>query len=167
MKQLILIIFLSFQSIFLFSQNTSLVVNDSAQYGFNRPRLALLNNNIPFVLWGKPGSSSKVFGSKLVAGSFTTPIQVVADSMLPRVGTTDGPNVVAHNDSIYVVWGNQSSTNHHVFMNKSTDAGNTFGAAIQTDTVAPGDNIEYPGVSISNNGTLGIYFIRSDPNSEN
>jgi hypothetical protein len=167
MKRQLLIIILLLQTSLLVSQNTEIIVNDSSQYGFNRPRLALLNNNIPFVLWGKPGVNSKVFGAKLVGSNFTPPVQIAPDSMNPRVGTTDGPNIVAHNDSIYVVWGNQSPANHHVFMNRSTDAGNSFGPAIQTDSITPGDNIEYPGVSISNNGILGIYFLKSDASWNN
>jgi hypothetical protein len=167
MKKLIITITLFLQFLILFSQNNTIIVNDSSQYGFNRPRLALLNNNIPFVLWGKSGTNSKVFGAKLMGSNFSSPVQIVPDTMRPRVGTTDGPNIVSHNDSIYVVWGNQTVGNHHVFMNRSTDAGNSFGPAIQTDSLPVGDNIEYPGVSISNNGILGIYFLRSDASWNN
>jgi len=167
MKRIYIIIFIFIQAIVSYGQNSEFIVNDSSQYGFNRPRIALLNNDVPFVLWGKPGSPAKVWGAKLNGSSFTTPVQIVSDTMNPRVGTVDGPNLVAYNDSIYVVWGNQSPANHHVFMNRSTDAGNSFGYAIQTDTIGLGDNIEYPGLTISNNGTLGIYFIKSDPSWNN
>jgi len=149
-----------------FAQNNEIIINDSSQYGFNRPRITILNNNIPFVLWGNP-SNAKVYGAKLNGSSFSSPVQIVPDSMTPRVGSADGPNLVSYNDSIYVVWSNESPNNHHVFLNKSTDGGATFGNAIQTDTITLGDNLEYPGISINNNGTLGIYFIRSDMNFNN
>ncbi|PCI99852.1 MAG: hypothetical protein COB15_03445 [Flavobacteriales bacterium] len=167
MKQLLLITIIFLQSTILFSQTNEIIVNNDFQYGFNRPRITLLSNNTPFVLWGKPGSSPKVYGTKLVGGNFTAPVQIVPNSMQPRVGSYDGPNIVSYNDSIYVVWGNENAANHHVFLNRSTDGGNSFGPAIQTDTVAVGDNIEYPGVSISNDGTLGIYFIKSDASWNN
>jgi len=156
MKKIVLALIIFLQIPSLFSQN--IIVNDSSQYGF---RLALLNNNTPFVLWGKAGANSKVYGAKLIGTSFTTPVQIVPDSMKPRVGSFDGPNLASFKDSIYVVWGNNNAANHHIFLNRSIDAGNSFGPATQADTVTLGDNIEYPGISVSNDGTLGIYFIKS------
>ena len=161
MKIAILSFILFFQITFLCAQNV-IIVNDSSQYGFERPRIVLLDNNVPFVIWGKPSASSKVFGSKLQGASFTSPIQISPDTMNPRVGSVDGPNVVSYKDSLYVVWGNQDPSNHHIFLNRSTDGGNSFGQPIQVDSLPSGENIEYPGVSISNDGTLGLYFIRSN-----
>jgi hypothetical protein len=167
MKKRLLVTILFLPTTFLFSQGIETLVNEDIQYGFNRPRIALLENNVPFVLWGKPGGSPKVYGAKLIGNSFSSPVQIVPEDMNPRVGSLDGPNIVSKNDSIYVVWGNQEAANHHVFLNRSIDGGTSFGSAIQTDSVNLGDNIEYPGVSINNDGTLGIYFIKSDASWNN
>tara|TARA_B100000809_G_scaffold243770_1_gene269095 strand:+ start:6259 stop:7692 length:1434 start_codon:yes stop_codon:yes gene_type:complete len=167
MKNIILVIFILLQTSFLFSQGNEIIINDDSQYGFSRPRIALLDNDIPFVLWGKTGGSPKVYGAKLVGANFSTPVQIVPDSMRPRVGGLDGPNIVSHKDSVYVVWGNQDMANHHVFLSRSFDGGNSFGSAIQTDSLDLGENIEYPGISMNNDGTLGLYFIKSDPSWNN
>ena len=166
MKTILLSLVLLTQVTFCYSQ-TTIIVNDSSQYGFERPRITLLDNNVPFVIWGKPSASSKIFGAKLQGGSFTSPIQISPGSMNPRVGSVDGPNIVSNKDSIYVIWNNLVSTNHHVFLNRSTDGGNSFSSVIQTDSLYASENIEYPGISISNDGTLGIYFIKSEPNWSN
>ena len=167
MKRILLIAIIIIQGAILYAQNNEIIVNDSSQYGFNRPRLALLNNDVPFVLWGKSGSAAKVYGAKLVGNNFSTPVQIVPDSMNPRVGTVDGPNIVAYKDSIYVVWENLNASNSHIFLNRSTDGGNSFGSWIQTDSLPLADLKEYPGISVNNNGELGIYFIRLDPANNN
>ena len=86
MKNIILVIFILLQTSFLFSQGNEIIINDDSQYGFSRPRIALLDNDIPFVLWGKTGGSPKVYGANLVGANFSTPVQIVPDSMRPRVG---------------------------------------------------------------------------------
>jgi hypothetical protein len=167
MKNIILVTIIFFQTTTLFSQGIEIIVNDDTQFGFSRPRITLLENDVPFVLWGKPGGSPKVYGAKMIGNSFSVPVQIVPNSMNPRVGGLDGPNIVSKKDSIFVAWGNQDAMNHHVFLSRSIDGGNSFGSPIQTDSVNMGVNIEYPGVSISNDGTLGIYFIKSDASWNN
>ena len=167
MKNIILFTIIILQTTISYSQGNELIVNDDSQFGFNRPRIVLLDNNEPFVLWGKSAGSPIVYGAKLTGSSFSAPVQITPSNMSPRVGSVDGPNIVSNKDSIYVIWGNQDANNHHVFLSRSFDGGNTFGSPIQTDSVIAGENIEYPGISISNDGTLGIYFIKSDASWNN
>lgn len=164
MKRLFNLIILTIISTLSFGQNT-MIVNDSAQYGFNFPRIKLLSNDVPYVIWGKPGSPAKLYGAKLIGANFSNPVEITPDSVQPRIGLNDGPDMVAIEDSIFAVWMNENPSDHHVFISKSIDGGNSFSTPIQVDSIITTggvNNIEYPGISVSNTGDLGIYFIKSD-----
>ena len=143
-----------------FGQST--LINGDSQYGFNRPRVVVIDNGEPFVIWGRSGGNSATFCSKLIAGSFSAPVQLSPDSMQVRSGWYDGPNAASKGDTIYVVWHNISTGYEHVYLVRSFDGGSTFSDPIQTDTITGNSHIEYPGVAVDANGNPVIFFIKSN-----
>ena len=117
-----------------------IVVAGGSTYNSTKPRIALVNDSIPLIIWGKPGPGGKVFVSKWNGTSFTAPLQVSPSALNAYSNPNDGPNIAARGDTAFVTYFSMAGAITKVYLNSSFDGGNTFNDTVRVDAQYPNGN---------------------------
>lgn len=139
-----------------------IAISNDTSFGSLRPRIAVTENGNAIVTWGKSDAVSVVYYSvKTPAGTFSTP-QIVSPALVNcRVAETDGPSIAAKMNTVYIVYSTWPFASTHSYSRKSTDAGLTWAAPVQTDNFI-GSNLAFlPHIAIDhvNNPHAGMVRI--------
>ncbi|MGK0366664.1 MAG: hypothetical protein ACI85O_003739 [Saprospiraceae bacterium] len=119
---------------------------DVNETGDDSPRLVLLDDGSPFIVWGH---NSNIFFSKLVNDSFTTPTEIPTGDISPDIYFFGGIDVASHGDNIFVVF---EDFLDGVFVVHSTDAGETFSAPVNAYDPVSGLWATLPSIIVDDSG---------------
>ncbi len=127
-------------------------------FGNSSPRIALLDNGSPVVLWGKSG---KIYFSKMVDNEFTEPLQINTNGVTPGIYNFGGLDLATFGDNVYVVFEKFTSG---IYVVRSEDGGETFELPVHAFAVPSGEGTTLPAITIDNAGNPIANVIRANNN---
>ena len=133
----ILFSFISFSQSAVLQLYPPIVVAGGSTYSSIKPRIALVNDSIPIIMWGKPSPAGKIFVSKWNGTSFTLPLQVSPSALNTYTNANDGPNIAAKGDTVFVTYFSMAGVITKIYLNSSYDAGTTFSDTVRVDNQYP------------------------------
>ncbi len=136
---------------------TSPVTVATASFGDDSPRIALLADGSPAVLWGKSGLGAKIYFSRWDNGAFTDPLQINTNGIGPEVYSFGGLDLATHGDAVFLVFENFSNG---IFLVRSTDGGQSFELPVSVFDPPPGDWATLASVATDDNGNPLVSVIR-------
>lgn len=95
----------------------------SAGYGDSSPRMALLGDGTPVVVWGKPAAVSQIWCARWNGNAFATPVQIGTGSISPGVYDFGGLDVATDGERVFVVF---EDFDQGIFLARSEDSGTTW-----------------------------------------
>ena len=136
----------------------------SAQQNVFRPRIDLVNGDIPVIVWGN-SSDRRIYFSKELSGIFTgaQPINLSREAF---IADWTGPEMAASGDTIYVVFSSYPGSASESYLIRSFDAGNTFSDTIRVDSLASGEMSRFPSVAIRPGGNPVVNYMIYAPSGE-
>lgn len=138
----------------------------ASSFGNQHPRIAFDRLNNPLVIWGR-ASDESVFFARRDGQTFTEPIKLSGSYKIASASWM-GPQIASHGDTLYVVMKQtpENSSNSHIYIVRSEDAGKTFSAPVRVDYIA--DSISrFPTVTCDSNGNPIVAFMKFDPGFRN
>jgi hypothetical protein len=162
MKKLYILSVLLFFYITVNSQTTvfwNTPVTVSTGFSNIYPRLTLMNNDLPFVIWSN-STTKKIYSSKWSGTSFSAPLIVHNSGVIPYIATWTGAEVASLGDTVFVALSTDLSA-AKVYTVKSSDGGNSF-----ADTVRVDENTEniprLPAIGVNSAGNPVIAYMIHD-----
>lgn len=137
--------------------STPLTVATSSQ-GDDSPKIGLLSDGTPVVIWGRFGN---IYFSKLSDGTFGEPVEVSTNGIDADIYNFGGIDLATHADNIFIVFEN---FNDGVFLIRSTDGGETFDNPVNVYDPPPGLWATLPSVATDENGNPLVSVIREQTN---
>lgn len=74
----------------------------STGFGSERPRIALMSNNTPIVLWGDGQPNNIVYTARWNGAGFDAPVRVHSDSTEVFTDFWAGPDIATSGDTIFI-----------------------------------------------------------------
>lgn len=151
----ILILIAVFSALNGFSQSlffSEPIVVTSGTFVSQRPRVALTNEGMPFVI---APLSSGIYGFTYNGSTFNEPTALTPEGI--NVGMAAGPELAASNGLIALSW---RATDNTVYLATSSDQGNTFS---DPHMVVSG-NAHLPNVTIAQSGAIYVSYLISTNN---
>ena len=161
------IIFLvSFLS-FLFVNSQQLFFNNhttvsSGADGYGRPRIDLVSDDKPIVIFRKNSSPKTIRISKWNGNHFDSPVDIISPGIFPS--SQDGPELATKGDTVYVVFTSSLFGNPCIFMVKSFDGGISFSDTIRVSENNPPQICRMGNVEIDNIGNPVISYMKYNLN---
>jgi len=149
--------FLSAQTLSL-SWSSPVTVAGGSAYGSQRPRIALVQDSIPLVSWGK--NNAQLFASRWNGSAFTAPATLTPAGVNCYVSTAEGPELAAKGDTAYAV---MFTTDDRLYAFRSSDGGLSWSDTLridQQDSLLP----YTPVVAVGPGGNPYIAYEASDAN---
>ena len=139
----------------------AMIVTEGSTFGSQAPHVSLTDGNVPLVQWTKGGTSGGIFTSRLVGGSFTSPVQVTPAGMAVNVGSSYGVDLECASDTAFVCFKTASFFDGKVYAVRSLDGGQTWGDTLRIDS--ENTNFPYmPELFVRPGGHPMVGYIRSD-----
>ena len=136
-------------------------VSDGSLYGNIRPRMTILENGNPVILYGNSGDEN-LHISTWNGTSFNTPTQIVPAGMSAYVAHWTGPDIASKGDTIIAVFKLNPAETGNVYSVRSTDGGVTFSDTIRVDN--HDDGVAWmPSMDIDDNGNPVITYMAHGP----
>ncbi len=130
--------------------------------GYGRPRMALMANDMPIIIWFNEVSNQTIKISRQIPqGIFTPPVDIVGSDLEP-IGFI-GPEIAAKGDTVYITF-ICGIANNSVMIKKSFDGGLTFSDTIR---VSPNDNnFQYymPNIEVKDDGNPIVSYMKCTHN---
>lgn len=139
----------------------SLVINVTATSanGNSRPRVVLIHDSVPLVMWGKSASvNGAVFVSTWNGSAFGAATQISPSGLSVYVSPDEGGDIAAKGDTLYAVF---FTTDSRCYSVHSYDAGVTWSDTVRVDHQLEHHNYT-PDVQIDRNGNPVVAFEASD-----
>ena len=137
----------------------------SGSEGFGRPRVALLSNDTPIVVFRKNSTPKTLRMVKWNGSSFTSPTDIVSQNIIPS--SQDGPEIATKGDTIYVVFTSNFPIHPSIFMIKSFDGGISFTDTVRVSENQPPQICRMSNISIDNSGNPIVSYMKYDLNFSN
>lgn len=127
--------------------------------GNTRPRIVLINDNIPLVTWTKTGSGNGVIYSARWNGSgFDTAVQVTPSGINVYCSVDEGGDIASRGDTVFIVF---FTTTNKVYSVRSVDGGLSWGDTVRVDHAVV--NMAYtPDVQVMPGGNPVIVYEGAD-----
>jgi hypothetical protein len=143
--------------------------NWSAQFdvsgtGYNnvRPRIALMTDNTPIVLWGDDVNNA-VYTATWNGSGFNTPVRVHSLNSDAFTSYWAGPEIAASGDTVFIGLKIMPEDQHGVYSVRSVDAGQTYDDTVRIDLSA--DSLtRFPTVAIAAGGQPVFAYMKFDIN---
>lgn len=135
----------------------SMVVASETGY-ITAPRIALLPDGKPLVVWGVSGSPSQIRASSYENGEFLTPVSTVEAPFMPSLYGFAGFDMANSGKDIYIVF-EQLGTG--IFLTHSSDGGLTFGPTEIVSSFPSGGYLLLASVAINSAGNPLVSYIQS------
>ena len=164
MKQILVIVFTIWCSISFGQTQTWSAEFDVSGTGVNnvRPRIALLNDNTPIVLWGDD-LNNVVYTATWNGNGFNAPVRVHSMSTDVFTSYWAGPEIAASGDTVFIGLKIMPEYEHGVYSVRSVDGGQTYADTVRID--ASMDSItRYPTVAIAAGGNPVFAYMKFDEN---
>ncbi|MBT6815074.1 MAG: hypothetical protein HOA49_01560 [Flavobacteriales bacterium] len=130
--------------------------------GYGRPRMALMANDMPIIIWFNEVSNQTIKISRQIPqGIFTPPVDIVGSDLEP-IGFI-GPEIAAKGDTVYITF-ICGIANNSIMIKKSFDGGLTFSDTIR---VSPNDNnFQYymPNIEVKDDGNPIVSYMKCTHN---
>ena len=136
----------------------------STQQNVFRPRIDLVNGNIPVIVWGH-SSDRGIYFSKEIFGNFTGP-QLINPAREAFLADWTGPEIAASGDTIYVVFSSYPGSASESYLIRSFNGGNSFSDTIRVDSLSLGEMSRFPSVAIRPGGNPVINYMIYAPTGE-
>lgn len=134
-------------------------VTPTSANGNSRPRVVLVNDSVPLVMWGKSASvNGAVFVSLWNGTSFGTATQISPSGLSVYVSPDEGGDIAVRGDTVYVVF---FTTDSRCYCVHSYDAGTTWSDTVRVDHQQEHHNYT-PDVQVDRNGNPVVAFEASD-----
>ncbi len=120
-----IILFLLFIPIALTAQiklklSNEIVVNENINLGYARPKISLLGNKTPIVMWSRR-SNKEVFTAVFNGSGFNSPLQISPKGFDVFAQDWVGPHMVSNGQIVYVPFESSVHANGYIYVVKSTD----------------------------------------------
>jgi hypothetical protein len=129
----------------------------ASTFGDDSPRIALLADGSPAVLWGKSGLNAKIYFSRWNNDAFTDPMQINTNGLAPEVYSFGGLDLATHGSHVFLVFEN---FNNGIFLVRSTDGGQSFELPVSVFDPPPGDWATLASVGVTDAGNPLVSVIR-------
>ena len=132
-----------------------IVVNENETLGYARPKVSLVGDGTPLVMWSRR-SNKEVFVAVSNGAGFNTPLQVSPKDFNTYAQDWVGPHMVSNGQTVYVAYESSVHDDGYVYVVVSTDGGASFG-----DTVRVSDESKsrFPTLGLAPDGTLYVAFM--------
>jgi hypothetical protein len=144
------------------SWGPEIIVADGAAYGNVRPRIALTEDNVPVVIWGK-GAAGILYTARFNGSNFNMPVSLLPANVETYLTSWTGPDIAAKGDTVIAVFKSLPLETGHVLSVRSTDGGITWSDTIRTDSHNNGGVAWLPSMDIDENGNPSVIYMAHDP----
>lgn len=128
--------------------------------GSMRPRIVLVQDSVPLVMWTKIGSGNGiVYAARWNGTGFDPAVQVSPSGLNVYTSPDEGGNIAARGDTAFIVF---FTTDSRTFSVRSIDGGITWGDTVRIDHQLPGDMAYTPDVHIYPGGNPIVLFEAAD-----
>ena len=137
---------------------------DVSGKGYNnvRPRIALMTDNTPIVLWGDD-VNNVVYTATWNGSGFNTPVRVHSLSSDAFTSYWAGPEIAAAGDTVFIGLKITPEDQHGVYSVRSVDAGQTYDDTVRID-VSEDSLTRFPTVAIAAGGNPVFAYMKFDMN---
>lgn len=162
MNRTLLLLAFAVSSVNLFAQELApsfgpvMPVTPTNSTGSTRPRIALVQDSIPLVMWTKTGSGNGiVYVSRWNGTGFDPAMQISPSGLNVYTSTGEGGDIAARGDTVFIVFFTTDSRSYSV---RSVDGGVTWGDTVRIDHRTGGDMAYTPDVQILPGGNPVVVF---------
>jgi len=137
---------------------------DVSGTGYNnvRPRIALMTDNTPIVLWGDDVNNA-VYTAIWNGSGFDTPVRVHSLNSNAFTSYWAGPEIAASGDTVFIGLKIIPEDQHGVYSVRSVDAGQTYDDTVRID-ISPDSLTRFPTVAIAAGGNPVFAYMKFDMN---
>lgn len=128
----------------------------SAGFGDSSPRMALLADGTPVVVWGKSAALPQVWCTRWDGNAFTTPAQIGTGSVAPGIYDFGGLDVAAAGQRVFVVF---EDFDQGIFLARSEDGGATWQQPVTVFAAPPGMGTTISAISTDAAGNPIVTFL--------
>jgi len=146
------------QQLFFYGHSTI----SSGADGYGRPRIDLVSDGKPIVVFRKNSSPKTIRISKWNGNNFDSPVDIINPGIFPS--SQDGPEIASKGDTIYIVFTSSLFANPCIYMVKSFDGGESFSDTIRVSENNPPQICRMGNVAIDNFGNPVISYMKYNLN---
>lgn len=150
----------------IISLSSPVTVAGTSVYSSVKPRVAVTAGNAPLVVWGKASSASaqgSIYTARWNGTGFNTPLAVNPAGVDVYAGPSEGPNIAANGDTVFVSFFSIPSSSSKIYVVRSVDGGVSFNDTLRADHQTT-KTAYTPFVTIDESGNPCLAFEASHPN---
>lgn len=132
-------------------------------YDNNRPRIAILNENQPIVIWGS-NNGGKLYTSIWNGEDFDTPQQVNPEGTQIFTADWAGPELATYSDKAYVVYKLSPEDDFGTYISSLDLLNETWSDSIRVDDANAMQESRFPNISIDENGNVSVIYMKFEGN---
>jgi len=140
----------------------SIVVATETAY-ITAPRVALLTDGTPIVVWGVSSNPNKIWLSRLQNGAFSNPLSVLESPYLPSLFGFAGFDVAVSGDQVFMTFERLQSG---IFMTHSGDGGLSFDTPELVEGNPAGGYVTLSSIAVDGIGNPMVSYIRDKNGSK-
>jgi len=124
-----LFIFVHFLSLSISAQIgviwTESIAVAAPEYGYTGPKIELLADGSPLVIWGK-SATHEIFQTRWNGAGFNIPSAVHTGDLHPMIHSVEGPSLATAGDTVFISMETMSNPAYGMFTIRSLDGGQNF-----------------------------------------
>lgn len=132
------------------------IVVTSTPNAITAPRVTLLSDGTPLVTWGRNGSTSQIWCSRLEGGAFSTPVGAVQSPNAPALFGFGGYDVAVSGNHVFIVF---EQSQQGILLATSVDGGLSFGSPTSVQGPVPGGYSTLSSVAVDGTGNPVVSYI--------
>lgn len=161
MKKSILLIILTLITLFSYTQNLSFTnhsIISSGDDGYGRPRVALINDNYPVVIFRNNSIPKTIKIARWNGIDFDSAYDITNEGVNPS--SQDGPEIAVKGDTIYIVFSSFATNYSSIMMIRSFDGGLSFSDTIRASENSPQQICRMGNIAINKHGHPVISYMK-------
>jgi hypothetical protein len=128
----------------------------AASFGDSSPRMALLADGTPVVVWGKPAAVSQIWCARWTGTGFSAPVLVNTGSVAPGIYEFGGLDVATAGQRVFVVFEN---FDQGIFLARSEDGGASWQSPVTVFATPAGMGNTISAISTDATGNPIVTFL--------
>jgi hypothetical protein len=128
----------------------------AASFGDSSPRMALLSDGTPVVVWGKPATVSQIWCARWMGTGFSAPVLVNTGSVAPGIYEFGGLDVAIAGQRVFVVF---EDFDQGIFLARSEDGGASWLSPVTVFATPPGMGNTISAISTDATGNPIVTFL--------
>ena len=145
-----------------FSSSATYILSSGPSEGYDRPRVVIMANNSPFVIWSKPSTPKAIKARKWNGIAFDSTFNLVNSDLMPTGFI--GPEIAANGDTVYLIFESLLHNNHVIYLKRSFDGGITFSDTIRVSDNSNTHKFAMPNISVRDDGNPIVSYMECLPN---